>query len=241
MRKFSIPIKLLVLATGIALAPLKGLAGDTRILPNVHDAWELFKIEKKYMEARVHSRWDEIYSHQHPDLKKRVTRELFINRDGLAGFDTVDLLKSRKAGGLAVLPPPRDVVATPRDPLGFPTSRKYRIIPNPWVKIDQHRYDRIWLSPDGRYARVDVKLDVQERLPPHLFRMDIVLPHTRDHFDYWEKVDGKWVVALMVHRISFSGSVIPVLFSPKKMDELDKIEWIGFDPAKLETIEDENE
>ncbi len=226
---------------GIVLAPFKGVDAGTRTTPNAHDARELFQIEKQYMQDRLHSRWDEIYKRQHPDLKKRITRELFINRDGMAGYDTPDLLKSRKAGGLSILPPPSDVVTTPRDPLGFPTSRKYRIIANPWVQIKKHRYDRVWLSPDGRYARVDVKLDVTERLPPHLFRMDIVLPHTREHFDYWEKVDGKWVVALMVHRLSFSGAVIPVMFSPKKMDELDKIKWVEFDPAKLETKEAQHE
>ncbi len=227
----------LALAIGVVLAPFKGFAGDTRTSPNVNDARDLFKIEKQYFEERTQSRWDEIYKRQHPELKKRVTQELFINRDGMAGYDTVDLLQSRKAGGLSILPPPSDVVTTPRDALGFPTSRKYRIIANPWVKIKKHRYDRVLISPDGRYARVDVKLDVDERLPPHLFRVDLVVPHTREHFDYWEKVDGNWVVALMVHRLSLSGGKIPVTFLPKKMDELDKIEWIEFDPKKLETQE----
>ncbi len=231
----------LVLALGFATLPFTGSAKGARSQPGIDDARELLKIERQYFEDRTASRWDEIYQVQHPRLKKRITRELFINRAGLVGFDTVDLLKSRRSGGLSIMPPPNDVVTTPRDALGFPTTRSYRIIANPWVNIDEHHFNRVWISPEGRYARVDVKLDVTERLPSHLFRVDMVLPHTRDHFDYWEKVDGEWVVALMVHRVSISGSKIPVIFIPQQIEALDKIKWIGFDPEKLKTAEADHE
>ncbi len=217
------------------------LASDPMPKPTARDARELLQVQEQYFKDRMESKWEAIYERQHPKTKEIVTLEFFINRYGLVGYDTPDLVKQRAKGPLYVMPPPSDVVTIPRDGLGFPTTRRYRIIANPWVTIKDHRYEKVGISPDGRWARVDMQLDVIEKLPPHLFKVDMVIPHTRQMYEYWEKVDGKWSVALLVHRLSISGSKIPVIFIPQNIKELDAIDWIEFDPDKLNAQEAEHE
>ena len=243
MNRFALPILALLcmLYAGFVAGSPEVIASPQPAPPTVEDAREVLKIEEQYFKDRTESKWEAVYERQHPKLKEIVTLEFFINRYGLVGHDTPDLLEQRARGPLYVMPPPSDVVTIPRDGLGFPTTRHYRIIANPWVRINNHHYDSIGISPDGRWARVDMKLDVTEKLPPHLFKVDMVIPHTRQRYEYWEKVDGKWVVALSVHRLSISGSKIPVIFIPENIEELDAIEWIEFDPKQLNAHEAEHE
>lgn len=243
MNRFALPILLLLMTlyAGSVTGSPEVIASTSPQRPTAADARAVLNVQEQYFKDRTSSKWEAIYERQHPKLKEIVTLEFFINRYGLAGYDTPDMVKQRASGPLSIMPPPPDIITIPRDGLGFPTTRRYRIIPNPWVRIDRHRYESVGISPDGRWARVNMKLDVTEKLPPNLFKVDMVIPHTRQRYEYWEKVDGRWVVALMVHRLSISGSKIPVTFIPQNIEELDAIDWVEFDPKQLNTQEAEHE
>lgn len=227
---------LLLLALFLAGAGQPGFAArnPSAASPSMQEeARRLLAIEEQYFQDRLQSNWQAIYNRQHTKFKKRVPFPYFVNTNGLTAYDSPGLLARPQWGGVAATKPTAGVVEINRDPLGLAAPPKYLIIPSPWVRIDRHRYAKLWISKDGKFAKVDVKLDVTERLPPHLFKIDMVFPHTRDHTDYWEKIDGQWQVALMVHKTSVSGGKFPMLFVPNALDRYNLMEWIPFDPKTL--------
>ena len=80
---------------------------------------------------------------------------------------------------------------------------------------------------------VEITLKGRERLNPALVRGDISFDMARPHIDYWEKVDGKWVITVLVERSSISGGMKTLYFIPNNNDAWEKKEYIHIDPASL--------
>jgi len=229
---------LICLLSGMAAVHTAGLAGEPQDAAARLEATarRLLEVERHYFDERRASQWEAIYARQHPRLQERITLPFFVNRNGRAAYDTPDVQPKPQAptGPLIVpAPPPSDRILPARDILGHPTERKYRFYANPWVHIERWRFETVSVSPDGRYGKVDVQLDVTETLPPQLFKMDVKIPEERVYTDYWENIEGEWRVALMVHQPSISGSRWTEVFIPNELEQLNQIEWVAFDPGSL--------
>ena len=80
---------------------------------------------------------------------------------------------------------------------------------------------------------VEITLKGRERLNPALVRGDISFDMARPHIDYWEKVDGKWVITVLVDKTSISGAMKTLYFIPNNNDAWVKKEYVHIDPASL--------
>ena len=222
----------LILLAGLALAGEARGLGD-RLTEKAHD---LLSVEQAYFQERMESRWEAIYARQHPRFQEKISYALFVNRNGLVAYDTPEVHpKPGPVRGPLVPPPlpPDDRILPSYDALGLPTTRRYRFYANPWVRIEKVRYDKVAVSADGRFGRVELKLRVVETLPPNLFRVRMEIPQVRSHTDYWEFVEGRWRVALMVHRPAVSGTRLTTVYVPNALEEFNQVEWIEFDPSAL--------
>jgi hypothetical protein len=79
----------------------------------------------------------------------------------------------------------------------------------------------------------EITLKGRERLNPALVRGDISFDMARPHIDYWEKVDGKWVITVLVEHSSISGGMKTLYFIPNNNDAWEKKEYVHIDPASL--------
>jgi len=120
-----------------------------------------------------------------------------------------------------------------RDVLGFPRPYHYKWYKNPFITVQRYSLDRVSISEDGQYAMVEITLRGRERLNPALVRGDIVFDMTRPHIDYWEKVDGKWVITVLVDRTSISGGMKTLYLIPNNNDAWEKKEYVHIDPGSL--------
>ena len=117
--------------------------------------------------------------------------------------------------------------------LGFPRPSYYKWFRNPFIKVQRYSLERISISEDGQYAMVKIVLKGRERLNPAQVRGDIQFDMIRPHVDYWEKVDGKWVITVLVDKTSISGAMKTLYFIPNNNDAWVKKEYVHIDPASL--------
>ena len=80
---------------------------------------------------------------------------------------------------------------------------------------------------------VDIVLKGNERINPAMVRGDISFNMKRPHTDYWEKVDGKWVITVLADETSISGGMRTLYFIPNNNDSWEKKDYVQIDPSSL--------
>ena len=104
---------------------------------------------------------------------------------------------------------------------------------NPYIIVQRYTLERISISKNGKYAMTEIMLKGRERLNPALVRGDIQFDMSRPHIDYWEKVNGKWAITVLVDTSSISGGMKPLYFIPNNKDAWEKMDYVQIDPASL--------
>ena len=77
-----------------------------------------------------------------------------------------------------------------------------------------------------------------EHIFPALVREDIAFDMTRPHVDYWEKVNGKWVITVLADSSAISGGMKTIYFIPNNNEAWKKKEYVHFDPDSLLAMPD---
>lgn len=200
---------------------------------------KLAKLEKEFFENRLHNRWEALYAQQHPRYKEAVSFEEYKFFEGRVAYN---YRKEGEAHMSGLLTPPLSYIKTnppKKDALGFPIPRHYRWYVNPFIIVKDYIQDTISISKDGKHAMVKVTLTGRERLNPALIRDNFEFDFKRSHIDFWEKVDGRWVIAVLVNPASISGGKVFYLI-PNNNDAWNKMEFVDIKPSDISVPSDES-
>ena len=201
------------------------------------EAKELERIEKEYFNKRMQNDLKGTYQFQHPDFKKAISIEEFMYFEG----DLVSGYRNESMGHISggMIPPVNWIKKnfTKKDMLGFPRKHRYKWFSNPFRKVKGYNLEKISISKDGKFAIVNIILTGRERINPALVREDISFDFKRPYVDYWEKVDGKWVITVLAHSSSVSGGE-SVYFIPNNNDAWEKKDYIHIDTESLLAMPD---
>ena len=224
---------------GIALALMMGLSATVQAGPGSaskfkKEAQALYQVNESYFEERQASDWVAIYHRQHPRFRRNIPFIQFVNLEGRVAFKDVDRPEAHLSGASMDPEDQKTKLYQKRDLLGFPTTRPYKIFPNPWISIKSHRIKKISISEDHRFAKVETDYDLREQLDPTIFRVIMVIDRVETLTDYWEKVDGRWVVPLMINKLSLSGHKMIYFFTPRNREDFETMNFVDIDPARLE-------
>ena len=204
------------------------------------EALTLYKADSQYAEARFKNQWKTIYSFQHPNYKKAISFEEFQYFDGhvLSNYRE-DKTFQRNTSGVPIYPSLKDIKKDPRrkDPfLGIPLPPTYRFIPNPMIRVTKYKIEKVYVDDSGTLGKVAVRLKITEDLPikdPIKARRDTL------YIDHWEKIDGKWVLAITKpHLRHISGSALQITEHPVPVDasRWSAAHFTEFKPEELNSI-----
>ena len=199
----------------------------------LNEAKIIAKLEDDFFKKRLKNDLKGAYDYQHTAYKEKISLEEYLYFEGR-------LMANYRGGGQAHISggmiPPLSFIkknAQKKDVLGFKRPHFYKWFTNPHIKVQRYSLDRISISKDGQFAMVEIMLKGRERLNPALVRGDISFDMNRPHVDYWEKVDGKWMITVLTDQASISGGMKTTYFIPNNNDAWGKQEYVQIDPASL--------
>ena len=200
------------------------------------EAQVLFDREKQLFSARINVDWEKIHGLQHPDFRKKISMEELEYFEGWAASDYREKAKQNAHISGAYVPSVDYMKKNiyKKDPLGFPVKRRYEWSGDPYITIKSLSIEKISMSTDGKYAKVKVMLKGRERLNPVLVRgghyeFAAQYPTT----DYWEKVNGNWVITLLSKPVNLSGTGSLKFFIPNDKSGWGKAEFVEINPLDL--------
>ena len=207
------------------------------ITPQLNDeAQVLFDREKQLFNARKNVDWEKIHGLQHPDFRKKISVTEMRYFEGWVASDYREKAKQNAHISGAYVPSVDYMKKNiyKNDPLGFPVKRRYEWSGDPYLKIKSFSLEKISISTDGKYAKVKVMLKGRQRLNPAIVRggnyeFAAQFPKT----DYWEKVNGNWVITLLSAPVNTSGTGILKYFVPNNKSGWGKAEFVEINPADL--------
>lgn len=200
------------------------------------EATILFDREKQLFNARKNVDWGKMHSFQHPDFRKKISVDEMRYFEGWAALDYREKAKQNAHISGAYVPSVDYMKKNiyKKDPLGFPVKRRYEWSRDPFLKIKSFSLEKISISTDGKYAKVKVMLKGRQRLNPALTRGgDYEFAAQYPTTDYWEKVNGNWVITLLSKPANLSGTGILMFFVPNNKSGWGKAEFVEINPADL--------
>ena len=222
-----------LLSVMILLATISGKSWGQVSDEVLKEAKILAKIENAYFKKRINNDLRGAYQHQHPAFKEKISVEEFLYFEGRVASDYREGIEAHISGGML---PSIDFIKknpTKRDPLGFPRPSYYQWYANPFITVKSYSLERISISNDGKYAKVEITIKGEEQLNPAAVRGNIRFDIERSHVDYWEKVDGQWAITVLAYNPSVSGSRMAHRFIPNNNDAWQKMDYIEIDSESL--------
>ena len=196
------------------------------------EAQILYKAGSRYVDARRQNQWKIIYSFQHPEYQKTISFEEFKYFSGHVAINyRKDRSFKRNVSGYPLYPSVEDIKRNPikKDPfLGVPLPSLYRFIPSLGINISSHKFEKVYLDDSGTLGKVAIKLNVIETPATARFKIH----RNIQYIDYWEKNNGKWVLAVMKQFLTLhvSGSVTKEHPVPRDVSRWDKAHFTEFNP-----------
>ena len=200
------------------------------------DVRVLFDKEKQLFNARKNVDWEKMYSFQHPEFRKKISVAEMQYFEGWAASDYREKSKQDAHISGAYIPSVDYMKKNiyKKDPLGFPVQRRYVWSGDPYLNIKTFSLEKISISTDGKYAKVKVMLKGRQRLNPVLVRgghYEFAAQYSTT--DYWEKVNGNWVITLLSEPAHTSGTGILKFFVPNNKSGWGKAEFVEINPLDL--------
>ena len=200
------------------------------------EARVLFEREKQLFNARINVDWEKMHSLQHPEFRKKISVTEMLYFEGWAASDYREKAKQNAHISGAYVPNVDYIKKNvyKKDPLGFPVKRRYKFSEDPYLKVKTFSLEKISISTDGKYAKLKVMLKGRERLNPAITRGGhYEFPAQYSTTDYWEKVNGNWVITLLSKPANLSGTGILKFFVPNNKSGWGKAEFVEINPADL--------
>ena len=207
------------------------------ITPQLNEeAQVLFDREKQFFNARMNTDWEKIHGLQHPDFRKKISVAEIEYFEGWAASDYREKAKQNAHISGAHVPSvdymKKNIYKS--DPLGFPVKRRYEWSGDPYITIKSLSIEKISISRDGKYAKLKVMLKGRERLNPAIVRGGhYEFPAQYPTTDYWEKVNGNWVITLLSKPASISGTGTLKFFVPNNKSGWGKATFVEINPLDL--------
>ena len=200
------------------------------------EARALFDREKQLFHARMNVDWEKMHSFQHPDFRKKISVLEMRYFEGWAASDYREKAKQNAHISGAYVPSvdymKKNVYK--KDPLGFSVKRRYEWSGDPYITIKTFSLEKISISTDGKYAKLKVMLKGRQRLNPAVVRGGhYEFPAQYPKTDYWEKVNGNWVITLLSKPANLSGTGILKFFVPNNKSGWGKAEFVEINPLDL--------
>ena len=195
----------------------------------------IFGKEKELFSARQKRDWKKIHAFQHPDFRKKISETEIKYFEGWVTADYREKSKQNAHISGSFIPDLDYMKKYPnkKDPLGFPVPRRYKWSENPFFDVKGFDIEKFFISTDGKYAKVKMMIKGREKLNPALvrkiFEFDAQYPLT----DYWEKVDGNWVITLLSTPVNTSGTGILKFYVPNDKSGWEKAEFVEINPTDL--------
>ncbi len=165
------------------------------------EAQILYEADSRYVDARLQNQWKIIYSFQHPEYQKAISFEEFQYFGGHVAINyRADKNFMYNVSGIPRHPSVKDIKRNPikKDPfLGVPIPPTYRFISNPLINITGHKFETVHVDDSGTLGKVAIRLNILEKLPPVARAGNIKIIRDILYVDYWEKINGKWTLAVM--------------------------------------------
>jgi hypothetical protein len=193
----------------------------------------LYEIQKNYLKYKMESNWEKIYSHQHPEFRKKVSIAEFKFFNGQVTDNYRANTRAHISGGYAI--PSMEYIKSHQDKkdiLGFPAFRQYPMTSNKYIQIDTIKINKILISDHGKYAKGLMTYKGIETMDPGRMRGILKFPVTLSMEDYWEKVDGNWYITLLRNTTKLSGNTY-YHFIPNNKSSWESTKFIEFDPSDL--------
>ncbi|MEE9165668.1 MAG: hypothetical protein V3U15_05340, partial [Nitrospinota bacterium] len=143
----------------------------------------------------------------------------------------------RNTSGYSLYPSVEDIKRNPikKDPfLGVPLPPIYRFIPSPLFNFTGHKFEKVYLDDSGTLGKVAISLNVIQTPPPAVMS-DFKIHRDILYIDYWEKINGKWVLSVMKQfpGLHVSGAVTREHPVPRDMSRWDTAHFTEFKPEDL--------
>jgi hypothetical protein len=201
----------------------------------IEEAKILFDRESQLLNARLSVNWNIQHSFQHPDFRKKISVAELEYFEGFVASDYRE--KSKKNAHISgSFVPSLDYIKKnqyKKDPLGFPVTRRYKWSNDSYLKIKTYSLEKISISKDGKYAKVKMMLKGKQRLNPVLVRTNFEFDAQYPSIDYWEKINGNWVITLLSTPVNTSGTGILKFLVPNNKSGWGKAEFVELNPADL--------
>lgn len=159
----------------------------------------LFKADTQYLDARFNNKWEIIYSFQHPNYQKKISIEEFKYFNGHIAANYREDKYFQKISGYPTYPSVEGIKRNPfrKGPFDILIPPTYRLIPHALKQVKGHKLENVYINDSVTLGKVAIKLNIVESFPPFFRMPDAKMKYDIVYIDYWEKVDGKWVLALM--------------------------------------------
>jgi hypothetical protein len=230
--------ELIIVIIGVLLfiGSPKPMYGENTVTPLlINEAKNLFDREKQLIKARINLNWEKQHSLQHPDFRKKISVDELSYFEGWVAKDYREKAK-KNAHISGSFVPTLDYIKKnkdKKDPLGFPVKRRYKWSEDPFLKINSFYLKKIFISSGGKYAKVNVMLEGRQRLNPAIVRGNFPFDAKYSATDYWEKINGKWVITLLSAPVKTSGAGIIKFFVPNNKNGWEKTNFIEINPEDL--------
>ena len=222
-------VNAVILGVIFSVSSVKLIHAENVITPQlIEEARVLSEREAQFVDARIAIDWEKIHGLQHPDFRKKISVDEVRYFEGWTTYDYREKAKQNAHISGSFLPTLNYIKKHPNkfDPLGFPVPRRYAWSGDPFLKVKSHSVEKISISKDKKYAKVTVMIKGRQRLNPAVvrghFEFDAQYPLT----DYWEKVDGNWVITLLSSPIAMSGTGILKYYLPNNKSGWEKADFV---------------
>ena len=187
------------------------------------------------LNARINVNWKKMHDFQHPDFRKKISLDEIRYFEGWVTSDYREKAKQNAHISGSFVPTLDFIKKNPNklDPLGFPVVRRYKWSEDPFLKVKSYSLKKISISKDGKYAKVKVMLKGRQRLNPAVVRGNFEFDAQYPLTDYWEKVDGDWVITLLSAPVRTSGTGILKYYIPNDKSGWGKAEFVEITPKDL--------
>ena len=229
-------ISMIILGIIFSIISVNSIGAESKnISPLIGEAKTLINREAQFFKARQTEDWEGIHALQHPKFRKKVSIEEIRYFEGWTTYDYREKAKNNAHISGAAVPTIDYIKAHPHkyDPLGFPVVRRYVWSGDSYLKIKTYSLEKISISKNGKFAKVKINIKGKQRLNPVVVRGDFEFDAKYPLTDYWEKVDGTWVITLLSAPVSLSGSGTLKHYSPNNNSAWKKMDFIEISPEQL--------
>ncbi len=226
-------IAIRIFALGALILFSAPVAGEEPPTEFIELAVKLKTFQLDLLDKKLKNDFEGVYNLQHPLFRKKVTLDEFKFFDGQTVHNSLEMHPMHISGGSKKFKEFINKNKQKTDALGNPSPPAFKVSIMPGFRPKTKSVEMIEISRDKKLARVNFKMAGKAIFPPQIWRGFKLMDWTEQGTDYWEKVDGKWVITVLKHEATISGAKSAHIFIPDQTKLWDTMDFVAVDPKKL--------